>query len=269
MEHDSDKFVQKYHQCQIHGDLVKVPPTELYAMSSPCPFLVWGMDVIGPIEPPASNGHRFILVVIDYFTKWVEATSHKWVTKKVMAAFAKNNLICRFSILESIITDNGANLNSHLMKDICDQFKITHRNFTAYRPQMNGAVESANKNIKRILRKTIDIYKNWHEQLPYTLLGYRTETRTSTGETVYLLIEVILPAEVEIPSLRIIQETGLNDAEWIKNRHEQLAMIDEKRMVVVFNRAAGTSSTRLAHSKGGKQTQSGGEVPEVATENRR
>ncbi|XP_060182402.1 uncharacterized protein LOC132612077 [Lycium barbarum] len=148
---------------EIHGDVIKVPPTELHAMSSPWPFAAWRMDVIGPIKPPVSNGHRFILVAIDDFTKWVEATSHKSVTEKVVADFVKNNLICRFGVPESIITDNGANLKSHLMKDICEQLKITHRNSTTYRQQMNGVVEAINKNIKRILWKMIDNYKNWHE----------------------------------------------------------------------------------------------------------
>ncbi|XP_049405057.1 uncharacterized protein LOC125868456 [Solanum stenotomum] len=194
------------------------------------------MDVIGPIEPAASNGHRLTLVAIDYFTKWVEAASYKTMTKKVMANFVRNNLICRFGVPESIITDNGANLNSHLMKEICEQFKITHHNSTAYHPQMNGTMEAANKNIKRILRKMIDNYKCWHENLPYALLGYRTTIRTSTGATPYLLVyetETVIPTEVEIPSLRIIQEVGLSDAEWVRNRYEQLALIDEKRMSVV------------------------------------
>ena len=67
----------------------------------------------------------------------------------MVADFVRNNLICRFfGVPESIITDNGANLNNHLMREICEQFKIAHRNSTAYRPQMNGAVEAANKNIK-------------------------------------------------------------------------------------------------------------------------
>lgn len=78
-------------------------------MGSPWPFSAWSMDVIGPIEPPASNGHRFILVAIDYFTKWVEASTYKTVTKKVLADFVHNNIICRFGIPESIITDNAAN----------------------------------------------------------------------------------------------------------------------------------------------------------------
>ncbi|XP_059292496.1 uncharacterized protein LOC132045947 [Lycium ferocissimum] len=173
-------------------------------MTSPWPFVAWGMDVIGPIEPAASNKHRFILVAMDYFTKWVEAASYSTVTKKVVTDFVHKNIICRFGIPESIITDNGANLNSHLMKDICAQFRITHRNSTAYRPQMNGAVEAANKNIKKILRKMIDNNKDWHEQLPYALLGYHTTARTSIGATLYLLVygtEAVIPAEVEIPSL--------------------------------------------------------------------
>ncbi|XP_069150813.1 uncharacterized protein [Solanum lycopersicum] len=87
MENDCCKFVQKCNKCQVHGDLIKVPPHELNSMSSPCPFVAWGMDVIGMIEPSISNGHRFILVAIDYFTKWVEAASYKSVTKKVVDDF--------------------------------------------------------------------------------------------------------------------------------------------------------------------------------------
>ncbi|PHT43405.1 hypothetical protein CQW23_17430 [Capsicum baccatum] len=58
---------------EVCDDLINSPPADLHAMSSPWPFVAWGMDVIGPIEPKTSNGNRFILVAIDYFTKWVEA----------------------------------------------------------------------------------------------------------------------------------------------------------------------------------------------------
>ena len=96
MENDYCKFMQKCHKCQVHGDWIRVPPHELNAMSSSWPLVAWGMDVIGPIETTASNGHRFNLVAIDYFTKWVEPASKKSVTKKVVADFVHNNLICRF-----------------------------------------------------------------------------------------------------------------------------------------------------------------------------
>ena len=64
------------------------------------------------------------------------------------------------------------------MRDICEQFKITHRNSTAYHRQMDRVLEAANKNIKKILRKMIDNHRGWHEMLPYALLGYRTTVKT-------------------------------------------------------------------------------------------
>ncbi|XP_070014664.1 uncharacterized protein [Nicotiana sylvestris] len=221
------------YQCQVHADMIKVSSNELNATSLPWPCAAWGMDVIGPIEPTSSNGHRFILVAIDYFTKWVEAASYKAVTKKVIADFFKDCIVCRFGVPEFIVTDNAANLNSDLMKSICETFKIKYMNSIAYRPQMNRDVEAANKNIKKILRKMVENRKKLHEKLPFALLGYRTTVRTSTGATIYLLVygtEAVIPAEVEIPSFRIIKEVELSDAEWIKSHYEQLALIDEKKM---------------------------------------
>ncbi|XP_070026302.1 uncharacterized protein [Nicotiana sylvestris] len=98
---------------------------------------------------------------------------------------------------------------------------------------MNGPVEAANKNIKKILRKMVENHKQWNEKLSFALLGYRTIVRTSTGATLYLLVygtEVDIPTEVEIPSLRIIQEAELSDTEWMRSRYEKLALIDGKRM---------------------------------------
>ncbi|XP_015162329.1 uncharacterized protein [Solanum tuberosum] len=82
----------------------------------------------------------------------------------------------------------------------------------------------------------INNHRHWHEKLPFALLGYRTTIRTSTGATHYFLVygnEAMIPAEVEIPSLRIIQEAELNDAKWIQVRAENLALIDGRRMNVI------------------------------------
>ncbi|XP_070036460.1 uncharacterized protein [Nicotiana tomentosiformis] len=87
MESDNIRYMQKCYQCQIHGDFIRVPPNELNVVGSPWSVSAWGMDIIAPIEPAASNGHHFILVVIDYFTKWVEVSTYKAVTKKVVADF--------------------------------------------------------------------------------------------------------------------------------------------------------------------------------------
>ncbi|XP_070035358.1 uncharacterized protein [Nicotiana tomentosiformis] len=118
--------------------MIHVPPNELNATSAPWPFAAWGMDVIGPTEPAASNGHRFIFVAIDYLTKWVKAASYKAVTKKVVADFVRDHIVCRFGVPESIITDNATNLNIDLMNAMCETLKIKHKNSTAYRPLISS-----------------------------------------------------------------------------------------------------------------------------------
>ncbi|GAU47906.1 hypothetical protein TSUD_404660, partial [Trifolium subterraneum] len=236
MESDCYKHARKCHKCQIYADKMHLPPTSLNVLSSPWPFSMWGIDMIGRIEPKASNGHRFILVAIDYFTKWVEAASYANVTKQVVVRFIKNHIICRYGVPNRIITDNGTNLNNKMMKDLCDEFKIEHHNSSPYRPQMNGAVEAANKNIKKIVQKMVVTYKDWHEMLPFALHGYRTSVRTSTGATPFSLVygmEAVLPIEVEIPSMRVLMETELAEAEWCQNRYDQLNLIEEKRMAAL------------------------------------
>ena len=116
--------------------------------------------MIGPITPKASNGHRFIFMVIDYFTKWVEAESYASVTKSVVARFIKKKIICRYGLPERIISDNGLNLNNDMVTEVCSRFKIRHHNSVPYRPKMNDAVEAANKNVKKIIAKATETYKD-------------------------------------------------------------------------------------------------------------
>uniref|UniRef100_A0A2N9GKS6 Reverse transcriptase domain-containing protein n=1 Tax=Fagus sylvatica TaxID=28930 RepID=A0A2N9GKS6_FAGSY len=178
--------VQTCHKCQMYQNSKNAPPQYLHTMASPWPFSAWGMDVIGAITPKASNGHEFILVAIDYFTKWVEACSFKNVTQ------VAGHPVCE---------------EQHHLPS-----RFQHHNSAPYRPKMNGAVEAANKNVKKILSKMTETYKDWHEHLPYALL---------------------LPVEVEIPSLRILSQTQLEEAEWAQARYEQLNFIDEKRLAAL------------------------------------
>lgn len=81
MEIDCFRHVKTCHKCQIYADIIHVPLVPLNVISSLCPFVMWGIDVIGRIEPTALNKLQFILIVIDYFTKWVKVASYTNVTK--------------------------------------------------------------------------------------------------------------------------------------------------------------------------------------------
>lgn len=117
IEVDCYRHVQTCHKCQIYADKIHVPPVPLNILTSPWPFSMWGVDVIGCIEPTSSNGHHFILVAINYFTKWVEVVSYANVTKQVMARFLKKEIIFRYGVPNKIIIIyNGSNLNKKSMK---------------------------------------------------------------------------------------------------------------------------------------------------------
>ena len=139
-----------------------------------------------------------------------------------------------------------------MVTEICTRFKIKHHNSVPYRPKMNGAMEAANKNVKKIIAKATETYKDWHEKRPFALHAYRIGVRTSTGVTPYSLvygIEAVLPIEVEIPSLRVLREVELEKAEWVQARYKQLNLIEEKRMKAIYHGQLYQKRMMRAHDK--------------------
>jgi len=113
---------------KLYSNKIKAPLAPLFNLTSLWPFAMWGIDVIGPVNPKANNGHRFILVAIDYFTKWVEAGSFAHMTQKVVKKFIERDLICRYGPSEKIITDNAYNFNGKMIIELCAKWKIKHSN---------------------------------------------------------------------------------------------------------------------------------------------
>ena len=120
------------------------------SLSSPWPFAAWGIDIIGEIRPNASNGHKYIVAVIDYFSRWIEAESFGTLKAKQMARFIEKSLICRYGVPHHVVTDNGIQFQAETA-ELLQRYGIEHHKSSSYRPQANGAVEAANKNVKRIL----------------------------------------------------------------------------------------------------------------------
>ena len=168
METDCCQFVHRCLECQIHEDLIHMPPLELHVLTSPWPFSVWGIDIIGKISPKSSNGHEFILVTIDYFTKWVEAASYARLTSFGVTSFIRSHIICRYGVPHELISDKGVYFRADV-DTLLQKYSIQHHKSSAYKPQIDGASEAANKNIKRILRRMVETSWDWLEKLPFTL----------------------------------------------------------------------------------------------------
>ena len=117
---------------------------------------------------------------------------------------------------------------------------------------MNGAVEAANKNVKKIMVKMTDTYKDWHKKLPFALHAYRTAVRMSTRATPFSLVygmEAIFPIEIEISSLRVLMEAKLEEAKWVQDRYDQLNLIEEKRLKALCHGQLYQKRMMRAHDK--------------------
>ncbi|KNA24032.1 hypothetical protein SOVF_018960, partial [Spinacia oleracea] len=200
LERDCYFFVKKCPTSQKCANLKHIPPSLLYSQSSPWPFSAWGIDVIGKVTPTGTGGYEFILVAIDYFTKWIEPSSFKVLGSKQVAQFIQENIICIYGVPHEFISDQGTHFQGEC-EDLFTEYKIQHHRSLPYRPQTNGAVEAANKNVKTIIIKMTTNYKDWPQTLHFALWEYRTSIRTSTGATPFSLVygmESVQPIELEI-----------------------------------------------------------------------
>ncbi|XP_048608335.1 uncharacterized protein LOC125584234 [Brassica napus] len=204
MNADCETYARKCDKCQRHAKTIHSPTEFLHTLTAPYPFMRWRMDIIGPM--PASRQKKFILVLTDYFTKWVEAEAYASITGKEVQNFVWKNIICRHGLPYEIITDNGSQFISHHFKGFCDRWRIRLNMSTPRNPQSNGQAESTNKTIIDDLKKRLDLKKGcWTDKLDGVLWSHRTTPRGATKTTPFSMaygVEAMAPAEVNVTSLR-------------------------------------------------------------------
>jgi hypothetical protein len=138
----------------------------LHPIIKPWPLRGWGLDFIGQIHPSSSKGHRFVLVAIDYFTKWTEAVPLKNMTHKEVIEFITEHIIHRFGIPQTLTTDQGTSFMSKEVRDFAELYKIKLLKSSPYYAQPNGQAESSNKTlIKLIMKKIEENPRKWHKVL--------------------------------------------------------------------------------------------------------
>ncbi|MCO5562899.1 hypothetical protein L7F22_016535 [Adiantum nelumboides] len=218
MHADVQHWCRSCHNCQVNGNkkLLYGPRQAVIANVS---FEKWGIDAMGPL-PRTANGKLYILVAIDYMTRWIEAQSVAKVNEKTVSKFVYTHICCRFDTPLEIVSDNGPGFRRGLLTEVCEELKISHRHSTPYYPQSNGLVEKANGIITGIIRKMVESKpKRWDNFLDGAIWAYRTTYRDATQFTPFHLVygqEALQPIELNIPTIKLTgRQEQSNDEAWI------------------------------------------------------
>ncbi|CAF1027404.1 unnamed protein product [Rotaria magnacalcarata] len=182
MRKDVFKYIQSCLSCQQfkHSNAPTANPMQLHTISQPWHTI--GIDIMGAF-PPTARQKRFLLVIVDYFTRWVELFAIKQTTATHIANILIDEIICRYGAPVYILSDNGPQFISHLFNEICANMGI-NRKFTAnYHPQTNMS-----ERVNRTLKAQIAIYAQhgpglWDKELQKLAFAIRTSINDTTGET--------------------------------------------------------------------------------------
>jgi hypothetical protein len=151
---DSYNFVKHCDRCQRSGNVSKIQEMPLTDILEIELFDVWGIDFMGPF--PQSFGNLYILVDVDYVSKWVEAIASPTNDARVMTKFLKKNIFTRFGTPRAIISDEGSHFCNKIFEELLAKYGGRHKIATAYHPQTSGQAELSNREIKRILERMVN-----------------------------------------------------------------------------------------------------------------
>ena len=176
MYEDTKQYIRRCGPCQRHGNINTRDAMPLTNNLQIELFDVYGIDYIGPFPP--SKKCEFILVAVDYVSKWVEALPCKHADNISSKRMFEEVIFSRFGVLRVVISDGGAHFIDKRFKQYLSKHGIRHNVATPYHPQTSGQAETFNKQIKNILQKTVnEMGTAWKDKLPDALWAYRTATR--------------------------------------------------------------------------------------------
>ncbi|GJS77214.1 reverse transcriptase domain-containing protein [Tanacetum coccineum] len=213
MHEDARKLIRACQDCQVHKPIPRSPQQKLNPITSPWTFYKWGIDIAGPF-PKGPGKVKFLIVAIDYFTKWIEAKPVATITGNQIKKFVWDNI------------------------DWCEKLCIRQHFASVKHPQTNGLVERANRSLGEGIKARLDERsKNWMEELPHVLWAHRTMIKSSNGDTPFSLTygtEAVIPAEIGMPTLRTVEVDLVQNDEALKIN---LDLLEERREQAVIREA--------------------------------
>ena len=162
-------------------------------------FDVWEIYFMGPF--PSSCGYKYILLVVDNVSKWGEAILTITCDVKVVLNFIRWNIFLRFGTLRAMISDEGSHFCNKLFSYLLSKYGVKHHVSLLYHPQCNGQAQVSNQEIKKILKKTVNVIrKDWAKKINDSLWAYQTAFKTPLGMSPYKIVygkACHLPVELE------------------------------------------------------------------------
>jgi hypothetical protein len=208
---DAIDLVQKCKNCQKCARDQKQPSSLTQLIQSTWPLQRWGLDLLGPL-PPAQGNLKYVVVAVEYFSKWIEAKPLATITLVTVQKFLWQNIVCCFGVPKAITMDNRTQFDDDAFKEFCDQIGTKIHFASVRHPESNGLVERANGIIMTGIMKLIfnQPRGKWPEELIKVVWSHNTTVSRSTGFTPFKLLfddEAITPEEAKTGSIRTIAST--------------------------------------------------------------
>jgi hypothetical protein len=228
MNKDIKAFVVTCDVCQRRDPPSRSQPLHPIEITAPCDR--WGLDFVH--LPKTDNGNRYVLVAIDYFTKWPEARATQNMRADTVAQFIREEIIGRHGCPLIIQSDRGSSFDNQLISDLLKRYNIKQKLVAPYRPQSNGLVERFNKTLGTALAKLAqhDV-RTWDRELSDVLCAYRETEHETTGFTpAYLMYgrELRKPIDLAYPPYKPVGAQTIH-----KRVYDNAAHLDSARASVL------------------------------------
>jgi ribonuclease HI len=203
---DAVDLVQKCENCQRCAKDQKQPSSLNQLIQPTWPLQRWGLDLLGPL-PDAQGNLKYVVVAVEYFSKWIEAKPLATITSATIQKFFWQNIVCRFGVSKAITMDNGTQFDVETFKDFCDRIGTKNHFASVRHLESNGLVERANGIIMTGIMKLIfnQPRGKWPDELIKVVWSHNTPMSRSTGFTPFKLLfgdEAITPEEAKTGSIR-------------------------------------------------------------------
>src|SRR5436190_6444581 len=242
MYRDIAEYVKRCNSCQRRGN--KGGKGYLNPIKVGKPFERIGIDFVGPLDR-TEKGNRYILVVTDYLTKWLEAKAMKEATAENVIRFIYKKIICRHGCPKVILSDRGTHFRNKLVDGLCKKFEIKHKLSSPYHPQTNGLVERFNRTLCESLAKVSEKEDEWDIHIESVLFAYRKTKHRTTKVTPFFMVygrEAVLPIDDT--------ERGENfEKEAIIERTYNLINLTDKQMEALRNIERSQEQQKGRHDK--------------------